>query len=259
MLVSPAFYQLKLQRPMIDNDALRLGRMLHTQLLEPHLINDEFAIWRDGRRQGGDWDLFCLKNAGKTLLTEAQLQCAEDMATALRELNDFPFEAWLDGVAGIKPAIKERSLFWIDEDTGLQCKARPDTMTLGQSALAGDVKSARSADPDEFIRDLFKFRYDLQAAHYLAGIGAVYGVDANFAFFAVEKEAPHVARSFLMTREALALGEKNRRYCLRLIRKCLDSNNWPKQPAGTKPVPVEVPFYKDKSLLDMAAAYGITL
>jgi hypothetical protein len=160
---------------------------------------------------------------------------------------------------GIKPAIKERSLFWIDEDTGLQCKARPDAMTLGPSALAGDVKSARSADPEEFVRDLFKFRYDLQAAHYLAGIKAVYGVDANFAFFTVEKDAPHVARTFLMTQEALALGEKNRRYCLRLIRKCLDTNSWPKQPAGTTPVAVEVPFYKDKPLLDMAAAYGITL
>lgn len=259
MLVSPAYYQLKLQRPMAETDALRLGRMLHTQLLEPHLIDEEFAVWRDGRRQGNDWGLFALQNSSKTILTEAQLQCAQDMAMALRELTDFPFESWLDGMDSIKPAIKERSLFWIDEETGLQCKARPDAMTLGQSALAGDVKSARSVDPDDFVRDLFSLRYDLQAAHYLAGIKAVYGVDANFAFFAVEKDAPHVARTFLMTQEALALGEKNRRYCLRLTRQCLDANNWPKQPGGTAPIPVEVPFYKDKPLLDMAAAYGITL
>lgn len=259
MLVSPAFYRLKLQRPMLETDALRLGRMLHTQLLEPHRIDEEFAIWCDGRRQGNDWGLFSLNNAGKTILTEAQLQWALDMATALRGLEDFPFASWLDGMDGIQPATKEQSLFWIDEDTGLQCKARPDAMTLGASALAGDVKSARSADPEEFVRDLFKFRYDVQAAHYLAGIKAVHGVDANFAFFTVEKEAPYVARTFLMTQEALAHGEKQRRFCLRLIRKCLDQGSWPKQPAATAPVAVEVPFYKDKSLLDMAAAYGITL
>jgi hypothetical protein len=259
MLVSPAFYQLMLKRPMLETDALRLGRMLHTQVLEPHLIDEEFAIWRDGRRQGGEWELFNLMNAGKTILTEAQLACAQDMAQALRELGDFPFEAWLNGLAGIAPALKEQSLFWIDEETGLQCKARPDAMTLGTSALAGDVKSARSADPEEFVRDLFRFRYDLQAAHYLAGIQAVYGVHANFAFFTVEKEAPHVARTFLMTQEALAHGEKHRRYCLRMIKKCLLENSWPKQPAGTMPVAVEVPFYRDKSLLDRAAAYGISL
>ncbi len=110
------------------------------------------------------------------------------MAAALRGIQDFPFASWLDGPDGIAPAIKERSLFWVDEDTGLQCKARPDAMTLGESALCGDLKSARSVEPDEFIKDLFKFRYDLQAAHYLACIKAVYGVDASFAFFTVEKE-----------------------------------------------------------------------
>lgn len=257
MLVSPAYYQLKLSRPVIETDPLRLGRMLHTLVLEPHLVDEEFAIWTEGRRQGSSWEIFKVCNQDKTIITQDQLDCAEGMATALRQLDDFPFEAWLDGVATVEPAIKERSLFWIDEETGLPCKARPDAMTLGASPLAGDVKSTRSASPDEFMRDLFKLRYDLQAAHYLAGIKAVFGVDANFAFFASEKEAPFVARTFLMTQAALAHGERFRRYCLCMIKKCNDENNWPKQPPGGKPVVVEPPFWEDKPLLDMASAYGL--
>lgn len=257
MLVSPAHYQIKRRRPVIDNDALRLGRMLHTTVLEPHLVNEEFAIWTEGRRQGSSWEIFKVCNIDKTIITQDQFDCALGMANALRQLDDFPFESWLEGVAAVEPAIVERSLFWIDEETGLQCKARPDAMTLGGSALAGDVKSTRSADPDEFMRDVFKFRYDLQAAHYLAGIKAVFGVDANFAFFASEKEEPFVARTFLMTPDALAHGERFRRYCLRMIKKCTDENNWPKQPAGGKPVPITPPFWEDKPLLDMASAYGL--
>lgn len=265
MLVSPAVYQIKLQRPMQETDALRVGRMLHTQVLEPHLVSSEFAIWNEGRRQGTDWAQFAMNNADKTIITEQQLTCVEGMAQALLQMRDFPLAAWLAGVKGldassdIAPAMKEHSLFWIDEDTGLQCKARPDAMTLGSKPLVGDLKSARSVSVDDFIYDIFKYRYDMQAAHYLAGVKAVYGIDAPFAFFAVEKEEPHVSRTFLMTPDALANGERHRRYCLRMIRRCLDSGQWPKQPDGTKPVSVDVPFMRDNSLKNMADAYGISI
>jgi hypothetical protein len=206
-----------------------------------------------------------MSNAHKTIITESQMVCVEQMSAALLQMTDFPLAAWLSGVkasgagAAIAPAIKERSLFWVDEDTGLQCKARPDAMSLGDKALVGDLKSTRSAAVDDFMYDIFKFRYDVQAAHYLAGVKAVYGVDARFAFFAVEKEEPNVTRTFLMTPDALANGERHRRYCLRMIRRCLDSNHWPKQPPGTKPVSVELPFMRDQPLRDMAAAYGIEI
>lgn len=265
MLVSPAVYQLKLQRPMQETDALRVGRMLHTQVLEPHLVDSEFVVWSEGRRQGNEWAQFAMNNADKTIITEPQLACVQGMAASLLQLTDFPLAAWLAGVKGltpgadIAPAIKEQSLFWIDEDTGLQCKARPDAMTLGMPALVGDVKSARSAGVDDFVSDIFRFRYDMQAAHYLAGVKAVYGIDAPFAFFAVEKEEPYVTRTYLMTPDALAHGERHRRYCLRMIRRCLDSGTWPKQPSGSKPVSVNVPFMRDSPLKDMATSYGIEL
>jgi len=265
MLVSPAMYQLKLQRPMQETDALRVGRMLHTTVLEPHLVNSEFAIWRDGRRQGGEWDLFRLTCGNKTIITEPQMACVEGMSEALMNMADFPLDVWLSGVKGqnggadIAPALKEHSLFWVDEETGLQCKARPDAMTLAMNALVGDLKSARSAAVDQFVFDIFKFRYDMQAAHYLAGVKAVYGIDARFAFFAVEKEEPHVAQTFLMSPDALAHGERHRRYCLRMIKRCLYDGSWPKQPPGAKPVLVEVPFMRDNSLNDMAEAYGVPL
>jgi hypothetical protein len=259
MLVSPGHYQLKLQRPTIETDALRLGRMLHTTVLEPHLVSEEFAIWTDGRRQGALWEVFKISNSEKTIITQDQEDCALGMARALHAVDDFPLKSWLDGIPGnqIAPAIKERCLFWIDEETGLLCKARPDAMTLGQSALTGDLKSTRSCDPEEFKRDVFKFRYDLQAAHYVAGIKAVYGDDPKFAFFAVEKEAPHVTRTFVMTPEALAYGERYRRYCLRMIKKCRDENRWPKQPPPGSLEPIDPPFFQDKQFLDMAKAYGI--
>lgn len=259
MLVSPANYQLKLNRPVLENDILRIGHMLHTTVLEPHLVDQQFAIWTGGRRQGSDWDLFKVDNIGKTIITTDQRSCTDGMSDALYKLDDFPFEAWLHGVGTIPSAIKERSLFWIDEETGIECRARPDAMTLHNSPLAGDVKSTRSANREHFIRDIFNIHYDMQAAHYVAGIKAVYGLDANFVFFAVEKEAPYVARSFIMTPEALALGEKHRRYCLRMLKKCTDEGIWPKQPPARAPIAVEVPFFKDKDLLDQAAAYGLEL
>lgn len=257
MLVSPAIYQLKLKRPPIETDALRHGRLLHTMVLEPHLVSSEFVVWTEGRRQGMNWDLFRVQHLGKTHITEAQYEASLGMAAALREMDDFPLDAWLEGVATVAPAIKERSLFWIDEETGLLCKARPDALTLGVSALIGDLKSTRSAAERAFLHDVFHYRYDLQAAHYRAGVKAVLGVEANFALFAVEKLEPYVTRSFIMTPEALAKGERYRRYCLNMVKKCTDENRWPKQPPANGPVPVAPEFMEDTDLLDMAKAYGI--
>lgn len=259
MLVSPASYQLKLKRPPLETDALRLGRLLHTMVLEPHLVNSEFVVWSEGRRQGMTWELFQIQNIGKTHVTEAQYEAALGMAAALRQMQDFPLDAWLEGVADVAPAIKERCLFWIDEETGLLCKARPDAMTLGISALIGDLKSTRSAAEAAFISDIFNFRYDFQAAHYRAGVKAVFGVDANFALFAVEKAEPYVTRSFILTPEALAKGERYRRFCLNMVKKCTDENAWPKQPPAKAPVPVAPLFMEDSSLLDMAKAYGVAV
>ncbi|WP_158595343.1 PD-(D/E)XK nuclease-like domain-containing protein [Galactobacter caseinivorans] len=82
----------------------------------------------------------------------------------------------------------ERSIFW-EHETGRMLKCRPDALRPG---LIVDLKTANTAEPNEWGRDAGKFRYHQQAAHYIDGIKAVTGETLPFAFVVVEKEYPHL-------------------------------------------------------------------
>src|SRR5512143_2033910 len=83
----------------------------------------------------------------------------------------------------------EQSAWWLDPETGLLCKCRPDWSRPG---LLLDLKTASDASPAGFFRALERYRYHVQAAYALdgwpqAGGGAV----DQFLFVVVEKALPY--------------------------------------------------------------------
>lgn len=126
----------------------------------------------------------------------------------------------------------EVSAFWVDEATGVQCKARFDYLpdkTPGRRLIVPDLKSAVSADPREFAKNAARFGYVLQQEHYSNALRHL-GIDDDpaFLFCVVEKDAPHLvnvgqfARPGDVELSALALDK-----ALRLYRDCTATDTWP--------------------------------
>lgn len=87
----------------------------------------------------------------------------------------------------------EVSVFWIDEDTGVKCKARLDLVKPG--SYIADLKSTRDASPTGFQRQMSNLRYDLQPAWYMKGWNQVCAPEervADWFWVCVEKSAPHL-------------------------------------------------------------------
>jgi hypothetical protein len=237
-LRSPAHYRAYLVEPDRDDAARKFGRAVHALLLEPHSFDDRFAVWSDGRRAGWRFEEFCEQHPGKTVLTEDEHRRAVEAALELRNNPDFPLGVWLDGLAATAnhdavPAAKaEFTIVWVDEETGLECKARIDAHSPTPQPLAFDAKTTDDARKAGFRRQFAKQDYDLQAAHYCAGLKAFYGVDFPFLFGAVEAKAPHGTGIFGMSAQLLANGEQKRRHALALLKRCQDTNLWPKYETG---------------------------
>ena len=58
--------------------ALSIGSYAHTRILEPHLVEEEYAIW-DGHRRGNEYKEFEEANKDKNILTMSQKRLVDQM------------------------------------------------------------------------------------------------------------------------------------------------------------------------------------
>lgn len=166
------------------SDAFDLGSAAHGLLLEPQKFNSEFVIQpeRIKTRRGKAWDEFQEQNVGRTVIRRHDWEHCH----AIREaVLSHPF-----GNKLLSGGTSEISYFKRDEQTGLIIKCRADYI-LGD--LIVDLKTTVSAAPDDFRRSALRLNYHLQDAIYRDIIGL-----QEFAFLAVEKEAPYVVTAPIM-------------------------------------------------------------
>jgi len=119
----------------------------------------------------------------------------------------------------------EESVFW-DED-GLTLKCRPDAWKPG---LLVDLKTTRSADPNDFGKTAHEFGYHQSAAHYIDGVKAATGEELPFHFVLVEKTAPYFVSVVELDIEAVNIGRQLNERAKRIYRECVETNTWPGYP-----------------------------
>lgn len=82
----------------------------------------------------------------------------------------------------------EVSAFW--EQDGVPLKGRIDALHTSKK-LAVDLKTIRSARPDDVRKQISDYGYYIQARHYLNGMEAVTGDEHDWLFVMVGKTAPY--------------------------------------------------------------------
>lgn len=111
---------------------------------------------------------------------------------------DHPIAA--DLLTGHDPEV---SIFW--EQSGVPMKARIDALHTDRK-LAVDLKTVRSARPNDFKRQISDLGYYVQAAHYLNGLKEVTGQEFDWLFVAVDKSEPYVVSVHRMSKDSLIEG-----------------------------------------------------
>jgi exodeoxyribonuclease VIII len=200
--------------------AMVLGTALHTAVLEPHLWEQQFAIAPEGidrrTKAGKDaWASFEADAQGKTVLTGDDGQRIRRMAAAVHQ---HPASSFLLEL----PGTREASYLWADDDTGLECKCRPDWHSADRRILV-DVKTTKDASPREFARSVAAFRYHVQANWYQRPFPEA----EQFLFIAVESQPPHLVAVYAATPAMVAAGGRAADQNLRQIAACRLTGVWP--------------------------------
>lgn len=229
---SPRHFRYAMDNRRQATESQMLGTLVHSMVLEPHTVADDFTIINPSQRPNPDRDFRESENKRwkQELLEDASIN---NKSIVDLEIYD-QAKAMADSVLS-NPVIKsllekatiEKGIMWTDPLTGLKCKGRPDAF-VPEKDLIIDLKTTISAHPQDFQRSVWNYRYHEQAAFYSMGLKALHGADkfGRFLFIAVENKAPYCSASYFLSPNALDTGWMTCQSLLNLHKECLDSNDW---------------------------------
>lgn len=228
---SGAHYQYWLQNREAPTNALLLGSLIHTIVLEPEKFSRDFrVITRKTLPSKEERAAFTLET-GQEQVTEVMV---ENATYAAGMVLKHPIASKL-----LAPGChKELAFYWRDEATGLICKCKADI--LSNTGLMVDLKSTEDASLGEFKRKIGNYRYHVQAAWYLHGAKQAILQSKNetlkalipraFIFLAVETSEPYEVGVYTLDPGAMALGLSGAQASLEKLHQCLTTNTWPGYP-----------------------------
>lgn len=219
---SPAHFKYSQDNPEDQTEAMLLGSLLHTLVLEPKLLKKEYAVMPaiDRRTNAGKaaYAEFLELNVGKTVITEEQLEQASKWADAIKN------HPRVKVLMRPKTGQNEISIFWNDKQTGELCKARLDRVV---DDYIIDIKTASSAQPDDFQRKAYELGYHRQAYWFCEAFEQEFGRQpAGFLFITVEKTPPYNVVVYAATEFFIEVGGIDSRKLLNTYHECKKTNNW---------------------------------
>lgn len=219
--ISPAHYKASLEQPTKQTEALIFGSLFHTLVLEPERLEIEFAIEPKINKRTNEgkalYEQFLDINKDKTIITEEMLDKAKIMKESL--LKNKIAKKLINAKGDV-----EISLFWTDKETKTLLKARPDKIV---DNIIIDLKTALTANPNNFYKKAYDLGYHRQAYHFLTGYEECYGKKADgFIFIVIEKEPPYAVCCYKATDELLKIAKIEVRNDIELFANCEKTNTW---------------------------------
>ena len=212
-------------------DSKEFGNAFHSYVLEPQEFDKRYMVFEkgDGRTKEGK----AVNALAKSMQNGRELVCAKAFRQITQMQRSINKSSSARGL--IDGAVYEKSLFWIDADTGILCKVRPD---IWHTNLVGDLKSTRSAAFKDFQRDIYGYGYHIQAAMIKEAIQALHGVTMkNFVYVAVEKEEPFATAVYQLDESAIEVGREIFKKTLHEMKECMIADSWPSYPDSVISLP----------------------
>lgn len=218
--------------PALQN-AFDLGSYMHTMVLEPHLLEVEYAIFKSGDREAFDYD-----NEGKTIITMGQDSLAKRVMSEYEKAVFYPdgklistffedgfaeesFFTELDGLP-----IKVRSDYRKQKVDKVKCLSGLDMPDEFKYASINDVKTTSKAVNLKSVKKICEdLGYDISAALYIDAISKVTGVEHDFFFMFMGKK-DYNCQVFRASKEFIKNGRDKYKKAIEGILKSRETGIW---------------------------------
>ena len=226
MSVCPSYFKWHEDNPQEPSQEMIEGSAFHKIVLEPETFDKEFIVSPkvDRRTKEGKlaYNHFCeLVVSGISVINEEQYEMIQGMRESI--LRNPYARKLINGNI-------ENSMYFVDDMTGVHCKARPDIWRrVGDRVVVIDLKSTKSAIPMYFASDVVKYHYDLQTYMYCKAVSETLNVPMDkidFVFIAVEKNPPYLVNVMQADNYVLQKGEADFREYIGTYKECLETGNF---------------------------------
>lgn len=209
-------YILKLPREEKYKSAYDFGTYIHSLILEPEKVDDEYAIFEGPSRRGNAYKEFKAENEGKIIITRSQFLQAQAILEAYSE-NQIAVDI-------ISKGNPEQTL--CVELDGMKIKVRADYVRFGQII---DVKTTGDAT-DKFTagKTIARFDYDLSAALYVDAFQSHFGNEFEFFFLFINKMTNEI-EVLKASKKLLENGRRKYKKSIQLLKEARETGKYFKE------------------------------
>jgi hypothetical protein len=199
--------------------AMDMGTAVHQLLLRDDRV--EVADFKDYKKGEAQAWRDATRAEGRIPMLTHQWERAQAIAAAVREQmlglpKPTPFTA----------GTPEATITWQDTD-GAWCRARLDWLRDDLQTIDDLKCTSRTADPKVWVRQLFNYGYDVQAAFYIRGVEKLHGVRPRFRWVVAETAPPYAVQVVELSEQAMAAANVKVDAALSIWNECMAAGSWP--------------------------------
>ncbi|RYZ90346.1 MAG: hypothetical protein EOP04_04185 [Proteobacteria bacterium] len=227
---APAVYAYQyFQKPQRkESSSFKIGSAVHSVM--EGTFDEIYAIGPEVKSRAEKvWKDFEKANEGKIVLKPDEAKKVQTMGANLRSHRSIG-KVLEDG------GYYEASFYWIDHQTGILCKCRPDFISKDYSTII-DFKTAAEVLRRPFQAVAYRYHYYVSAAFTLEGVQACTKVmPTRYVFASVQSTPPHLVAGYEATEEELSHGREFFRRNLGGLERCFENCEWPGLPEHILPL-----------------------
>ena len=175
-----------------DKRPVIIGDVVHRAMLEKHDISEIIVPYpADCLGVGGRLKPKPAKEFRELMKSEGKIAVKDDEYQRIFSICNSILSHELGTLIGRDDIIFEQPIFWTDQGTGIDCKAKPDFVyDADDSVICYDLKVSEGISPNNWGRIAKRLGYWLQDAHYSSGLSHITGKPVKFVFWVVESIWP---------------------------------------------------------------------
>jgi hypothetical protein len=234
---------IKKEGDKVVTEAMDTGTYFHTGVLEPHKVSKEIAVFDGKVRYGKAWDIFKLKNKGKTIVTskqvevgDAMIKAVKDSPTSMKFLKGEPevslFNELLISGSEIYAPFYGKVLTktgWASTkkipSRGFKMIVKVRADCLGDTFISDLKSTSGKATQSNSVRgSISKYKYDLSASLYLDMFSLLKPEVSKFIWIFASKEIP-IAASWKASESNILVGRAKWSYAAKRMAD-MSAANW---------------------------------
>ena len=211
-------------------DAMLLGSMVHTMVLEPEKYLTEFNPVDSSKRDTKKFEQAVTDNPDRTCVLLSQHNKVELIVNAI--LSHAEFATCMSMIDEWSVIEKRIDFDW----QGTLCRCKPDLL-LPHNKLCVDLKTTADATPEGFAKSVASYGYHRQQAFYSEAIKQTYGEEFRFLFAVVETSEPFNAAVYELDAASVDAGRQEINLLLDELERRTRDNDWtPEYSKGIVPL-----------------------